>query len=89
MSSVPLRRAVEAEVGHPINHALIQLYREGNDFISEHADKTLDVVAGSSIVNFSLGASRTMVLAQKRSESPHPSARNPHLGKFGSSPLDT
>jgi nicotinamidase-related amidase len=60
-----IRRAVEAHVGHPMNHALIQLYRHGKDWISEHSDKTLDLVRPSFIVNVSLGQRRTMVLRPK------------------------
>lgn len=45
---------------------LIQLYRTGADFISEHSDKTIDVVRGSRIVNLSLGARRTMTLRTKK-----------------------
>lgn len=56
----------EALVGHPLNHALLQLYRGGADFISEHADKTLDLVRGSAVVNVSLGARRTMRLRAKK-----------------------
>ncbi|KAJ4350573.1 hypothetical protein N0V95_004622 [Ascochyta clinopodiicola] len=61
-----VRRAAEKVVGHPLNHVLIQLYRSGNDFISEHSDKTLDIAKGSSIVNVSFGAQRTMRLRTKR-----------------------
>ena len=32
-----------------LNHALIQLYRNGNDCIGENADKTLDIAKGSTI----------------------------------------
>ena len=45
---------------------LIQLYRTGGDYISEHSDKTIDVVRGSRIVNLSLGARRTMTLRTKK-----------------------
>jgi hypothetical protein len=45
---------------------LIQFYRTGADFISEHSDKTIDVVRGSKIVNVSLGAQRTMTLKMKK-----------------------
>jgi 2OG-Fe(II) oxygenase superfamily len=45
---------------------LIQLYRTGADYISEHSDKTVDVVRGSRIVNLSLGAQRTMTLRTKK-----------------------
>lgn len=64
-----LRAAAEAIAGHALNHGLIQLYRGGGDFISEHSDKTLDIVPGSNIVNVSLGAQRTMRLRTKRSPS--------------------
>jgi hypothetical protein len=45
---------------------LIQYYRSGKDYISEHSDKTIDVVRGSNIVNVSLGAQRVMTLRTKR-----------------------
>ncbi|KAF9700779.1 hypothetical protein EKO04_001580 [Ascochyta lentis] len=61
-----VRRAAEKVIGHPLNHVLIQLYRSGNDYISEHSDKTLDIAKGSSIVNVSFGAQRTMRLRTKR-----------------------
>lgn len=48
-----------------LNHAFIQLYRNGDDYIGDHADKTLDIKKGSKIINYSLGATRTMVLKPK------------------------
>ncbi|KAA8646548.1 hypothetical protein EYZ11_008236 [Aspergillus tanneri] len=60
-----VRAVVERILGHPLNHVLIQLYRDGQDRISEHSDKTLDIVRGSSICNVSLGAQRVMVLRSK------------------------
>ncbi|KAI9371316.1 hypothetical protein BJX61DRAFT_34883 [Aspergillus egyptiacus] len=63
-----VRVIVERILGHPLNHVLIQLYRDGQDRISEHSDKTLDIVRGSFICNVSLGAQRVMVLRQKGSE---------------------
>ncbi|KAK3067245.1 hypothetical protein LTR53_015997 [Teratosphaeriaceae sp. CCFEE 6253] len=68
-----VRKAAEVAVGHPLNHALIQLYRSGADCISEHSDKTLDIAKGSSIVNVSFGAQRTMRLRSKRMVSTAPS----------------
>ncbi|KAK8207919.1 hypothetical protein M8818_004172 [Zalaria obscura] len=61
-----VKKEAEKIVGHRLNHALIQLYRGGNDFISEHSDKTLDIVPNSQIVNVSFGAERTMRLRTKR-----------------------
>ncbi|XP_014205708.1 uncharacterized protein LOC106637438 [Copidosoma floridanum] len=64
-SVLRIKNQVEELVGQELNHALIQLYRDGRDFIGEHSDKTLDILKGSSIYNYSLGASRTMVLKHK------------------------
>lgn len=61
-----IRDETERRLGHPVNHVLLQLYRGGADYISEHSDKTLDIVPGSYIANVSLGAERTMVLRTKR-----------------------
>jgi nicotinamidase-related amidase/alkylated DNA repair dioxygenase AlkB/glutathione S-transferase len=63
-----IQRQAEMLVGHSLNHVLIQLYRSGQDFISEHSDKTLDIVKGSSIVNVSFGAQRTMRLRTKKAD---------------------
>ncbi|KAF3482643.1 isochorismatase family protein [Arthroderma uncinatum] len=60
-----IRAVVEKLLGHPLNHVLIQLYRDGDDRISEHSDKTLDIVRGSNICNVSLGAQRAMTLRTK------------------------
>lgn len=62
-----IRVIVERILGHPLNHVLIQRYRDGQDCISEHSDKTLDIVRGSFICNVSLGAQRVMVLRTKAS----------------------
>jgi nicotinamidase-related amidase/alkylated DNA repair dioxygenase AlkB len=60
-----IRQEVENRIGHPLNHCLIQLYRNGRDFIGEHTDKTLDVMRPSFIVNVSLGAMRSMIFRAK------------------------
>ncbi|KAF3064695.1 Alpha-ketoglutarate-dependent dioxygenase alkB like protein 2 [Daldinia childiae] len=61
-----IKKVVEKQLGHPLNHVLIQFYRDGNDYISEHSDKTLDISKDSFIANVSLGAERTMTLRTKR-----------------------
>lgn len=63
-----IREHTEKALGHPVNHALIQCYRDGNDYISEHSDKTLDIFRWSYIANVSIGAQRTMVFRTKRAE---------------------
>lgn len=65
-----IRERVEEVLGHPVNHVLIQHYRNGNDYISEHSDKTIDIVRGSNIVNVSLGAQRVMILRTKKDSLP-------------------
>jgi alkylated DNA repair dioxygenase AlkB len=47
------------------NHVLIQYYRNGDDNIGEHSDKTLDIEKNTPILNFSIGATRTMTLRYK------------------------
>ncbi|TVY38327.1 DNA oxidative demethylase [Lachnellula occidentalis] len=61
-----IQARVEESLGHPVNHVLIQFYRDGLDYISEHSDKTLDIVPKTYIANVSLGAQRTMVFRTKR-----------------------
>ncbi|KAI1389285.1 uncharacterized protein F4822DRAFT_195672 [Hypoxylon trugodes] len=61
-----IKQETEKHLGHPLNHVLIQFYRDGNDYISEHSDKTLDIAKNSFIANVSLGAERTMTLRTKR-----------------------
>lgn len=62
-----IRDAIQQRLGiEGFNHVLIQHYRTGRDFISEHADKSLDIVPGSSIVNVSIGATRDFILRPKR-----------------------
>jgi nicotinamidase-related amidase/alkylated DNA repair dioxygenase AlkB len=62
-----IRDEIQKSLRQPLNHVLIQLYRSGQDYISEHSDKTLDIVRGSNIVNISIGAQRTMTLRTKKS----------------------
>lgn len=83
-----IRKRAEKLVGHPLNHVLIQLYRSGQDYISEHSDKTLDIERGSSIVNVSFGAERTMRLRTKKIDDTDDSSREtqrvalPHNSMF-------
>lgn len=51
-----------------MNHVLIQHYRTGADYISDHSDKTIDINRHSFIVNVSLGAQRVMTLRQKKDQ---------------------
>ncbi|KAK2039944.1 hypothetical protein LZ31DRAFT_475647 [Colletotrichum somersetense] len=76
-----IKAEVEKQLGHPLNHALIQFYRNGTDYISEHSDKTLDIVKGSYIANVSLGAERTMVLRTKRRDKDPSSTEVPPSGE--------
>jgi len=75
-----IRQHVERTLGHPVNHVLIQHYRSGADYISEHSDKTIDVVRGSQIVNVSIGAQRVMTLRTKKDVL---SGHSDHVGSDG------
>ncbi|KAK1827496.1 alpha-ketoglutarate-dependent dioxygenase alkB 2 [Podospora conica] len=72
-----IKAATEKHLGHPLNHVLIQHYRSGADYISEHSDKTLDVCPSSFIANVSLGAERTMVFRTKRPRKDAPTPAPP------------
>lgn len=72
-----IAQVVSSRLQHPVNHVLIQHYRNGADFISEHSDKSIDIVRSSSIVNVSLGAQRTMFLRTKKDAGPKRAVRVP------------
>ncbi|KAK3347190.1 hypothetical protein B0T25DRAFT_521440 [Lasiosphaeria hispida] len=72
-----IKKEVEKHLGHPLNHVLIQHYRSGSDYISDHSDKSLDIVRGSFIANISLGAERTMVFRTKRPPKDTSAAKTP------------
>ncbi|KAI8901970.1 hypothetical protein BC833DRAFT_645684 [Globomyces pollinis-pini] len=65
-----IRNQLQKSLNQDFNHCLIQYYRGGHDFISEHSDKTIDIVPNTNIVNFSAGATRTMVLRTKKGYTP-------------------
>lgn len=60
-----IRKELEKKLKQEFNHALVQMYPDGEAAISEHADKTLDIARGTSVVNFSLGRTRNMILRTK------------------------
>jgi hypothetical protein len=57
-----MRQAVEARTGCSFNHAVVLVYRDGEDSIGFHKDKMLDLDPSSPIACVSLGASRLLVL---------------------------
>lgn len=62
---VMIQKKIEQMTGLKLNHVLIQFYRDGNDYISRHSDKTLDICRSSFIINYSLGSRRIMRLQSK------------------------
>ena len=61
-----IKNQLENLTGTIYNHCLIQYYRTSVDYISEHSDKTLDISRDTHVVNYSLGASRVMILKSKK-----------------------
>lgn len=51
-----------ALTGIPFNHAVVLLYRDGNDCIGFHKDKTLDLSSVDPIASISLGQERSYIL---------------------------
>jgi hypothetical protein len=54
-TALKIKERIEEVIQQKINHALIQYYKNGQDNIGEHSDKTLDILLGTNIVNYSLG----------------------------------
>lgn len=57
--------AVRALVGAPFNRVGLNLYRDGNDSVAPHSDKTEKLMAGQPIAIISLGTSRRMSIRPK------------------------
>jgi alkylated DNA repair dioxygenase AlkB len=81
-TALKIKQRIEEVIEQKLNHALIQYYRNGKDFIGEHSDKTLDVLIGSNIVNYSLGAARTMILKHKTQDGLKQRFKLPHNSLF-------
>lgn len=62
----PIRRVLDAlSAAHSLpvlNHAVLHRYVDGDDYISYHKDKWMDLDPASTIVSLSLGATRTFRL---------------------------
>lgn len=57
-----IRQRVSKFCGCEFNHAVVLLYRDGDDSIGYHQDKTLDLDEESPIVSVTLGETRTYSL---------------------------
>ncbi|CAF4026819.1 unnamed protein product, partial [Rotaria sp. Silwood1] len=81
-TALKIKERIEEVIEQKLNHALIQYYRNGKDYIGEHSDITLDISIGSNIVNYSLGAARTMILKHKTQNSLKQRFKLPHNSLF-------
>jgi alkylated DNA repair dioxygenase AlkB len=57
---------VRKHVKAPFDSVGLNLYRDQHDSVAPHNDRTGDLVKGQPIALLSLGASRTMVIRQKK-----------------------
>jgi alkylated DNA repair dioxygenase AlkB len=60
-----IRLRVNALFGIEFNHAVVLMYRNGDDCIGYHKDKTLDLDEDSPIISISLGVPRLYTLRDK------------------------
>lgn len=81
-TALKIKEKIEEVIEQKLNHALIQYYRTPKDNIGEHSDKTLDILLQSNIVNYSLGAARTMILLHKRDKGRQQTIKLPHNSLF-------
>lgn len=56
---------LRAKTGIAYNHAVVLLYRDGEDAIGFHKDKTVDLDPSAPIASISLGAARPYVLKER------------------------
>lgn len=54
--------------GHPFNVALLNLYRDGNDYIGFHSDDEKDMELSAKIASVSFGLTRNFVLKHKKTK---------------------
>ena len=59
------RASLERDAGHRFNYALVNWYRDGNDYTGWHADKMEMHVPGTSIAIISLGAQRPLAFREQ------------------------
>ncbi|CAF0980335.1 unnamed protein product [Adineta steineri] len=81
-TALKIKERIEEVIQQKLNHALVQYYKNGKDNIGEHSDKTLDILLGSYIVNYSLGAARTMTLINKKQYGVRQEFKLPHNSLF-------
>ena len=62
------RSRLEKCANHRFNYALVNVYRDGNDFTGWHSDKMHLHVAGSAIAVISLGAVRPLCFRPKHAD---------------------
>ena len=60
-----IKQQVETLTGHAFNSALINLYRDGNDSVSWHADDEAELGSDPVIASLSLGQSRELAFKAK------------------------
>jgi len=60
-----LKSAVEERVVHPFNSVLLNLYRDGQDFVSWHSDDEKELGRNPVIASISFGATRDFKLKHK------------------------
>ncbi len=69
------------------NHIVVQQYRNGEDYISKHSDKVLDIRPSTNIVVLSLGAPRRMVFTHKSRQTVPGASDSVKIGLRGGSVL--
>jgi alkylated DNA repair dioxygenase AlkB len=62
----PAMRALRARLDGNLNYALVNWYRDGNDYLGWHADKEKDLERGAPIASVSLGATRRFLLRDRK-----------------------
>jgi DNA oxidative demethylase len=62
----PALRALRDRLDPSLNYALVNWYRDGNDYLGWHSDKEADLVREAPIAGVSLGATRRFLLRDRK-----------------------
>jgi alkylated DNA repair dioxygenase AlkB len=67
-SLLQIKRDVQQKTGHDFNSVLVTYYRNGNDYVTWHADDEDELGADPVIASLSLGATRNFQFRHKRND---------------------
>ncbi len=63
-----LKNSIEEKTGNKFNYALLNYYKDGNDYVSQHSDNEKSIVKDSTIASVSFGQERAFIMKNKQTK---------------------